>query len=78
MIATTTSDIIYVSIALIMMFVSGYILGTIDEMGRENRRKEKLRRKRERRKEMKNIEKIITTFRYENIQLGRRIRNNSK
>ena len=48
MIATTTSDIIYVSIALIMMFVSGYILGTIDEMGRENRRKEKLRRKRER------------------------------
>lgn len=53
MIATTTSDIIYVSIALIMMFVSGYILGTIDEMGRENRRKEKLRRKREQRKEMK-------------------------
>lgn len=53
MIATTTSDIIYVSIALIMMFVSGYILGTIYEMGRENRRKEKLRRKREQRKEMK-------------------------
>lgn len=55
MIATTTSDIIYVSIALIMMFVSGYILGTTDEMGRENRRKEERRRKREReqRKEMK-------------------------
>lgn len=50
MIATTTSDIIYVSIALIMMFVSGYILGTTDEMGREKRRKEKLRRKREQRK----------------------------
>lgn len=50
MIVTTTSDIIYVSIALIMMFVSGYIFGTIDEMGRENRRKEKLRRKREQRK----------------------------
>lgn len=48
MIATTTSDIIYVSIALIIMFVSGYILGTSDEMGRENRRKEKRRRKRER------------------------------
>lgn len=55
MIATTTSDIIYVSIALIMMFVSGYILGTTDEIGRENRRKEKRRRKREReqRKEVK-------------------------
>lgn len=55
MIVTTTSDIIYVSIALIMMFVSGYILGTTDEMGRENRRKEERRRKREReqRKEMK-------------------------
>lgn len=55
MIATTTSDIIYVSIALIMMFVSGYILGTTDEMGRENKRKEERRRKREReqRKEMK-------------------------
>lgn len=55
MIATTTSDIIYVSIALIMMFVSGYILGTTDEMGRENRRKEERRRKweREQRKEMK-------------------------
>lgn len=50
MIATTTSDIIYVSIALIMMFVSGYILGTTDEMGREKRRKEKHRRKREQRK----------------------------
>lgn len=48
MIATTTSDIIYVSIALIMMFISGYILGTTDEMSRENRRKEKRRRKRER------------------------------
>lgn len=48
MIATTTSDIIYVSIALILMFISGYILGTTDEMGRENRRKEKRRRKRER------------------------------
>lgn len=48
MIATTTSDIIYVSIALIMMFVSGYILGTTDEMDRENRRKEKRRRKQER------------------------------
>lgn len=48
MIATTTSDIIYVSIALIMMFVSGYILGTTDEMSRENRRKEERRRKRER------------------------------
>lgn len=48
MIATTTSDIIYVSIALIMMFVSGYILGTTDEMSRENKRKEKRRRKRER------------------------------
>nr|DAJ00402.1 MAG TPA: hypothetical protein [Caudoviricetes sp.] len=48
MIATTTSDIIYVSIALIMMFVSGYILGTTDEMGRENKRKEEHRRKRER------------------------------
>lgn len=46
MIVTTTSDIIYVSIALIMMFVSGYILGTTDEMGREKKRK--LRRKRER------------------------------
>lgn len=45
MIATTTSDIVYVSIALIMMFVSGYILGTTDEMGREKRRKEKHRRK---------------------------------
>lgn len=56
MIATTTSDIIYVSIALIMMFVSGYILGTTDEIGRENRRKEKRRRKREReqRKEVRN------------------------
>ena len=55
MIATTTSDIIYVSIALIMMFVSGYILGTTDEMGRENRRKEKRRRKQEReqRRELK-------------------------
>ena len=53
MIATTTSDIVYVSIALIMMFVSGYILGTTDEMGREKRRKEKLRRKREQRKELK-------------------------
>lgn len=55
MIATTTSDIIYVSIALIMMFVSGYILGTIDEMGRENKRKEERRRKwkREQRKGMK-------------------------
>lgn len=53
MIATTTSDIIYVSIALIMMFVSGYILGTTDEMVREKRRKEKLRRKREQRKELK-------------------------
>lgn len=53
MIATTTSDIIYVSIALIMMFVSGYILGTTDEMRREKRRKEKLRRKREQRKELK-------------------------
>lgn len=48
MIATTTSDIIYVSIALIMMFVSGYIFGTTDEMSRENRRKEERRRKRER------------------------------
>ena len=48
MIVTNTSDIIYVSIALIMMFASGYILGTTDEMGRENRRKEKRRRKRER------------------------------
>lgn len=55
MIATTTSDIIYVSIALIMMFASGYLLGTIDEIGRENKRKEKLirKRERERRKEMK-------------------------
>lgn len=53
MIATTTSDIINVSIALIMMFVSGYILGTVDEMGREKRRKEKFRRKREQRKELK-------------------------
>lgn len=55
MIVTTTSDIIYVSIALIMMFVSGYLLGTTDEMGRENKRKEKLIRKREReqRKEMR-------------------------
>lgn len=50
MIVTTTSDIVYVSIALIMMFASGYILGTTDEMGREKRRKEKLRRKREQRK----------------------------
>lgn len=50
MIATTTSDILYVSLALIMMFVSGYILGTTDEIGRERRRKEKLRRKREQRK----------------------------
>ena len=48
MVVATTSDIVYVSIALIMMFVSGYILGTTDEMGREKRRKEKLRRKRER------------------------------
>lgn len=53
MIATTTSDIVYVSIALIMMFVSGYILGTVDEMGREKRRKEKHRRKREQRNEVK-------------------------
>lgn len=53
MIATTTSDIIYVSIALIMMFVSGYILGTTDEMRREKRRKEKHRRKREQRNEVK-------------------------
>lgn len=55
MIVTTTSDIIYVSIALIMMFVSGYILGTTDEIGRENRRREKRRRKceREQRKELK-------------------------
>lgn len=50
MVATTTSDIVYVSIALIMMFVSGYILGTTDEMGREKRRKKKLRRKLEQRK----------------------------
>lgn len=48
MVVTSTSDIIYVSIALIMMFVSGYILGTTDEMGREKRRREKRRRKRER------------------------------
>lgn len=48
MVVTTASDIVYVSIALIMMFVSGYILGTTDEMGREKRRKEKLRRKRKR------------------------------
>lgn len=53
MIATTTSDILYVSLALIMMFVSGYILGTTDEMGREKRRKEKFRRKREQRKGMR-------------------------
>nr|DAS13146.1 MAG TPA: hypothetical protein [Caudoviricetes sp.] len=55
MVVTTTSDIIYVSIALIMMFVSGYILGTTDEMGRENRRKEERRRKweREQRKKVK-------------------------
>lgn len=53
MIVTTTSDIVYVSIALIMMFVSGYILGTTDEMGREKRRKEKHRRKREQRNEVK-------------------------
>lgn len=55
MIVTTTSDIIYVSIALIMMFVSGYILGTVDEMGRENKRKEERRRKwkREQRKGVK-------------------------
>lgn len=39
MIVTTTSDIIYVSIALIMMFVSGYILGTTDEMGREKKKR---------------------------------------
>lgn len=51
MIATTTSDIIYVSIALIMMFVSGYIFGTTDEIGRENKRKEKRKRKRERERE---------------------------
>lgn len=44
MIVTTTSDIIYVSIALIMMFVSGYILGTTDEMGREKRRKRERRK----------------------------------
>lgn len=56
MIATTTSDIIYVSIALIMMFVSGYILGTTDEIGRENRRKEKRGRKRER-EQRKGVEK---------------------
>lgn len=48
MIATTTSDIIYLSIALIMMFASGYIFGTTDEMGRENKRKEEHRRKQER------------------------------
>lgn len=53
MVTTTTSDIVYVSIALIMMFVSGYILGTTDEMGREKRRKEKHRRKREQSKEVK-------------------------
>lgn len=56
MIATTTSDIIYVSIALIMMFVSGYILGTTDEIGRENKRKEKRKRKRER-EQRKGVEK---------------------
>lgn len=56
MIATTTSDIIYVSIALIMMFVSGYILGTTDEIGRENKRKEERRRKRER-EQRKGVEK---------------------
>lgn len=56
MIATTTSDIIYVSIALILMFISGYILGTTDEMGRENRRKEECRRKRER-EQRKEVEK---------------------
>lgn len=56
MIATTTSDIIYVSIALIMMFVSGYILGTTDEIGRENKRKEKCKRKRER-EQRKGVEK---------------------
>lgn len=53
MIATNTSDIIYLVIALIMMFVSGYLLGTTDEMGREKRRKEKHRRKREQREELK-------------------------
>lgn len=53
MIVTTTSDILYVSLVLIMMFMSGYILGTTDEMGREKRRKEKYRRKREQRKEVK-------------------------
>lgn len=53
MIATTTSDIIYVSIALIMMFVSGYILGTTDEMGREKRRKEKTQKKTRAKKELK-------------------------
>lgn len=47
MIATNTSDIIYLTIALIIMFVSGYIFGTTDEMGRENKRKEKRRRKQE-------------------------------
>ena len=47
MIATNTSDIIYLIIALIIMFVSGYIFGTTDEMDRENKRKEKRRRKRE-------------------------------
>ena len=40
MIATTTSDIIYVSIALIMMFVSGYILGTTDERKGEKKNSE--------------------------------------
>lgn len=49
MIATTTSDIVYVSIALIMMFVSGYILGTTDEMGREKRRKREQRKEVEKR-----------------------------
>lgn len=48
MIATNTSDIIYLVIALIIMFVSGYIFGTTDEMDRENKRKETRIRKRER------------------------------
>lgn len=53
MIATTTSDIIYVSIELIMMIVLGCILAPTDGRGRGKRRKEKLRRKREQRKELK-------------------------
>lgn len=44
---TTIDGTIQFTIALIIIFVSGYLLGTVDEIGRENRRREKRRNKHE-------------------------------